>query len=198
MGCPDFPLWNGYPGLFASLVTGNPVVVAPHPRSVLPLAITVRVARQVLAEAGHSPTSSTLAVAEPERQVHRRLATDPAVRIVDYTGSARFADWLEQHARQAAVFADRTRTEHRGRGLDRRLPGPGPGSRPRLVPVQRDVRTTPQNILVPERGFSTDEGHKTLRTSGPTSATPSTGCSAIPPARQGCWARSPPTRCAAP
>jgi hypothetical protein len=28
------------------------------------------------------------------------------------------------------------------------------------------VRTTPQNILVPERGFTTDEGHKTLRDLG--------------------------------
>ncbi|MDX3452685.1 aldehyde dehydrogenase family protein [Streptomyces sp. ME02-8801-2C] len=166
VGCPDFPLWNGYPGLFASLVTGNPVVVAPHPRSVLPLAITVRVARQVLAEAGHSPDLVTLAVAEPERQVHRRLATDPSVRIVDYTGTARFADWLEQHAHQATVFANRTglntvvvdsTDDYRGlvRGLARAS-----------CRCSGTVRTTPQNILVPERGFSTDEGHKTLRDLG--------------------------------
>lgn len=166
VGCPDFPLWNGYPGLFASLVTGNPVVVAPHPRSVLPLAITVRVARQVLAEAGHSPDLVTLAVAEPERQVHRRLATDPAVRIVDYTGYARFADWLEQHARQAAVFANRTGlntvvvdSTDDYRGLVR-------GLALASCRCNGTVRTTPQNILVPERGFSTDEGHKTLRDLG--------------------------------
>ncbi|QYX75633.1 aldehyde dehydrogenase family protein [Streptomyces akebiae] len=166
IGCPDFPLWNGYPGLFASLVTGNPVVVAPHPRSVLPLAITVRVARQVLAEAGHSPDLVTLAVAEPERQVHRRLATDPAVRIVDYTGSARFADWLEQHARQATVFASRTGlntvvvdSTDDYRGLVR-------GLALASCRCNGTVRTTPQNILVPERGFGTDEGHKTLRDLG--------------------------------
>jgi phenylacetic acid degradation protein paaN len=166
VGCPDFPLWNGCPGLFASLVTGNPVVVAPHPRSVLPLAITVRVARQVLAEAGHSPDLVTLAVAEPERQVHRRLATNPAVRIVDFTGSARFADWLDQHARQAAVFANRTGlntvvvdSTDDYRGLVR-------GLALSSCRCNGTVRTTPQNILVPERGFSTDEGHKTLRDLG--------------------------------
>ncbi|WP_406102408.1 aldehyde dehydrogenase family protein [Streptomyces canus] len=166
VGCPDFPLWNGYPGLFASLVTGNPVVVAPHPRSVLPLAITVRVARQVLAEAGHSPDLVTLAVAEPERQVHRRLATDPAVRIVDYTGPARFAGWLERHARQAAVFANRTGlntvvvdSTDDYRGLVR-------GLALASCRCNGTVRTTPQNILVPERGFSTDEGHRTLRDLG--------------------------------
>jgi len=31
IGCTTFPTWNGYPGLFASLVTGNPVIVKPHP-----------------------------------------------------------------------------------------------------------------------------------------------------------------------
>ena len=55
VACNTFPTWNGYPGLFASLVTGNPVVVKPHPRAVLPLAITVKIAREVLAEAGYDP-----------------------------------------------------------------------------------------------------------------------------------------------
>ena len=31
IGCCTFPTWNGYPGLFASLATGNAVVVKPHP-----------------------------------------------------------------------------------------------------------------------------------------------------------------------
>ena len=31
IGCNTFPTWNSWPGLFASLVTGNPVVVKPHP-----------------------------------------------------------------------------------------------------------------------------------------------------------------------
>ena len=43
IGCNTFPTWNSWPGLFASLVTGNPVVVKPHPAAVLPLAITVHV-----------------------------------------------------------------------------------------------------------------------------------------------------------
>ncbi|WP_406499251.1 aldehyde dehydrogenase family protein [Streptomyces sp. NBC_01604] len=166
IGCPDFPLWNGYSGLFASLVTGNPVIVAPHPRAVLPLAITVRVARQVLAEAGHSPDIVALAVAEPEQRLHRRLATDPAVRIVDFTGSARFADWLEQHARQAVVFAHRTGlnavivdSTDDYRGLVR-------GLAHALCRCSGMVRTTPQNILVPTGGIATDEGPRSLRDFG--------------------------------
>ncbi|MFF7526315.1 aldehyde dehydrogenase family protein [Streptomyces pseudovenezuelae] len=166
IGCPDYPLWNGYPGLFTSLVTGNPVVVAPHPRSVLPLAITVRIAREVLAEAGQDPDVVTLAVAEPGERLHQRLATDPAVRIVDFTGSGRFADWLRQHACQAAVFATRTglntvivdsTDDYRG------LLG---GLVLALCRCSGTARTTPQNILVPASGFDTDEGAKSLREFG--------------------------------
>ena len=36
IGCSTFPTWNGYPGLFASLATGNAVVVKPHPSATLP------------------------------------------------------------------------------------------------------------------------------------------------------------------
>jgi acyl-CoA reductase-like NAD-dependent aldehyde dehydrogenase len=98
--------------------------------------------------------------------VGRRLATDPAVRIVDFTGSARLADWLEQHARQTVVFASRTglntvvvdSTENY-RGLVR-------GLALASCLCNGTVRTTPQNVLVPERGFATDEGHKTLRDLG--------------------------------
>ncbi len=51
IGCSTFPTWNGYPGMFASLATGNSVIVKPHPSAILPLAITVRIAREVLQEA---------------------------------------------------------------------------------------------------------------------------------------------------
>jgi len=40
IGCNTFPTWNAYPGLFASLATGNAVVVKPHPNAILPLAIS--------------------------------------------------------------------------------------------------------------------------------------------------------------
>ncbi|WP_367319207.1 aldehyde dehydrogenase family protein [Streptomyces sp. HUAS ZL42] len=166
IGCPDYPLWNGYPGMFASLVTGNPVIVAPHPRAVLPLAITVRIAREVLTEAGHDPDIVTLAVAQSEERLHQRLATDPAVRIVDFTGPARFVGWLERHARQAAVFAGRTgpntvlvdsTEDYRGlvRGLARSL-----------CLSSGTVRTTPQNIMVPATDIATDEGPKSLQDLG--------------------------------
>src|SRR3954451_164645 len=95
VGCNTFPTWNSWPGLFASLATGNPVVVKPHPRAVLPLAITVSVAREVLADAGFDPNVVTLAVEAPGEGLASIIATRPEVRVVDFTGSTEYGDWLE-------------------------------------------------------------------------------------------------------
>ena len=57
IGCGTFPTWNTYPGLFAALATGNPVIVKPHPNAILPAAISVRIIREVLKENGIDPTS---------------------------------------------------------------------------------------------------------------------------------------------
>ena len=62
IGCATFPTWNLYPGLFASLATGNSVIVKPHPAAILPAAITVKILREILLEAGF----------DPERRVARR------------------------------------------------------------------------------------------------------------------------------
>ena len=68
---------DSYPGLFASLVTGNAVVVKPHPGAVLPLAISVQVAREVLAENGFSPDLVQLAPESPGEGLAKVLAVRP-------------------------------------------------------------------------------------------------------------------------
>jgi phenylacetic acid degradation protein paaN len=35
IGCSTFPTWNSYPGIFASLATGNTVIIKPHPGAIL-------------------------------------------------------------------------------------------------------------------------------------------------------------------
>ena len=55
------PTLNSYPALFASLVTGNAVIIKAHPEVILPLAITVAVARQTLKEAGFNANLVTSA-----------------------------------------------------------------------------------------------------------------------------------------
>ncbi|MET7304050.1 phenylacetic acid degradation protein PaaN [Embleya sp. NPDC005575] len=158
IACNTFPTWNGYPGLFASLVTGNPVVVKPHPGAVLPLAITVRIAREVLAEAGFSPDVVLLAAEAPDGRSAATLALHPDVRIVDFTGSTGFGDWLEANARQAAVYTEKaglntvvldSTDDYRG------LLGNLAFS---LSLYSGQMCTTPQNLLIPREGFATDQG----------------------------------------
>ena len=90
IACQTFPTWNSYPGLFADLATGNTVLVKPHPRAILPLALTVRVAREVLAEAGFPADVVLLAADEPGAEVTKGLVTHPDVRLIDFTGSNAF------------------------------------------------------------------------------------------------------------
>lgn len=105
VGCATSPTWSAYPGIFASLATGNPVIVKPHPNVILPLALTVAVARQVLKDSGFDPNLVSLLVDEPHALVAREVAIRDDIRIVDYTGGPVFGEWLEENARQAAVFA---------------------------------------------------------------------------------------------
>ncbi len=79
IGCATFPTWNSYPGLFASLATGNPVIVKPHPGAILPLALTVKIGREVLAEAGFDPNVLQLA-ADTARQAADQGAGHPSGR----------------------------------------------------------------------------------------------------------------------
>ncbi|MEV4574367.1 phenylacetic acid degradation protein PaaN [Nonomuraea jabiensis] len=161
IGCNTFPTWNAYPGLFASLVTGNPVIVKPHPRAVLPLAITVRIAREVLAEAGFDPGLVSLAVEEGQG-LARTLATHPDVRIVDFTGSTEFGDWLERNARQALVHTEKAGVNTivvDSTGSWRGMLGNLAFS---LSLYSGQMCTAPQNLLVPAGGIETDEGHKSF------------------------------------
>jgi phenylacetic acid degradation protein paaN len=105
LACASAPTWASYAGIFASLATGNAVIVKPHPAAVLPLAITVAVARQALKEAGFDANLVSLLVDTAEAPVARDVAVKPDIRIVDYAGNADFGRWLESHARQAVVFA---------------------------------------------------------------------------------------------
>ncbi|MEV0152721.1 phenylacetic acid degradation protein PaaN [Micromonospora sp. NPDC050686] len=162
IGCNTFPTWNSYPGLFASLVTGNPVVIKPHPRAVLPLAITVKYARQVLAEAGFDPNLVQLAPEAAGEKLASTLALHPAVKIVDFTGSTEYGDWLEANARQAAVYTEKAGlntvvvdSTDDFAGMCRNLGFT-------LTLYSGQMCTTSQNFLIPRDGIDTDQGHKSF------------------------------------
>ncbi|MEJ8636164.1 phenylacetic acid degradation protein PaaN [Streptomyces sp. MS2.AVA.5] len=160
IGCNTFPTWNGYPGLFASLATGNPVLVKPHPRAVLPLALTVRVAREVLAEAGFDPNLVALAVERPGEGIAKTLAVRPEIKIIDYTGSTAFGDWLEANARQAQVYTEKAGVNTVVVDSTDNYKGMLSNLAFSLSLYSGQMCTTPQNFLIPRDGITTDAGHK--------------------------------------
>jgi phenylacetic acid degradation protein paaN len=162
IGCNTFPTWNSYPGLFASLATGNPVIVKPHPRAVLPLAITVRYAREVLAEAGFEPDIIQLAPEGPDERLASTLALRPEVRIIDFTGSTGYGEWLEANARQAVVFTEKAGVNTIVVDSTDDFPGMCGNIAFSLTLYSGQMCTTPQNILVPGGGIETEAGHKSF------------------------------------
>ena len=160
IGCNTFPTWNSFPGFFASLATGNAVVVKPHPKAVLPLAIAVRTARQVLAEAGFDPNLVTLAAEAPGEGLATALATRPEVRIIDFTGSSEYGDWLEANARQAVVFTEKSGVNTVIVDSTDDFAGMCRNIAFSLVLYSGQMCTTPQNILIPAAGIDTESGRR--------------------------------------
>ncbi len=161
IGCNTFPTWNSWPGLFASLVTGNPVVVKPHPGAVLPLAITVQACQQVLSEAGYDADLVTLAAEDPADGIATVLAVRPEVKLVDFTGSNAFGEWLESHARQAVVFSEKSGVNTVVMDSTDSFRGMCFNLAFSLALYTGQMCTAPQNLFVPAAGIQTDEGHKT-------------------------------------
>lgn len=158
IGCSTFPTWNGYPGLFASLATGNTVIVKPHPGAILPLALTVKVAREVLHEAGFDPDVVLLAAHTAEEDTARQLALDPAVKIIDFTGSTANGDWLENNARQALVYTEKAGVNQVIIDSAADLKGVARNLAFSLALYSGQMCTAPQNIYVPRDGIQTPEG----------------------------------------
>ena len=160
VGCATFPTWNTYPGLFAALATGNPVIIKPHDHAVLPAAITVRTLRAVLAEHGMDPNLVSLCV--PSRpETTQALVTHAAVKSVDFTGGNVFGQWLIDHCRQAQVYAELA-------GVNNIVIDSTDAYKPMLRNLaftlslySGQMCTTSQALLVPAGGIDTEDGHKT-------------------------------------
>lgn len=162
IGCNTFPTWNSWPGLFASLVTGNPVVVKPHPGAVLPLAITVQVCQEVLAEAGFDAQLVLLAAEDPADRLAAELAVRPEVRLIDFTGGNAFGDWLETNARQATVFTEKAGVNTVVIDSCDKFGAMCQNLAFSFSLYTGQMCTAPQNLYLPAAGIETDEGHKSV------------------------------------
>ena len=160
LGCCTFPTWNAYPGLFADLATGNAVIVKPHPGAILPLAITVRIAREVLREAGFDPNVVTLLATAPnDGSLVQTLAVRPEIKLIDFTGSTQNGTWLERNAHQAYVFTEKAGVNQIVIDSVDDLKAAARNIAFSLALYSGQMCTAPQNIYVPREGIETSDGH---------------------------------------
>jgi phenylacetic acid degradation protein paaN len=108
IGCSTFPVWNTLPGLFASLVTGNSVIVKPHPKSVLAIAVVIASVQETLRSLGLDPHIVQLAADSTANPLTIMLSEHPSVSIIDFTGGA-FGTTIEEIGRKhgKTVFTEK-------------------------------------------------------------------------------------------
>ncbi len=157
IGCSTFPTWNTVPGMYASLVTGNPVIVKPHPKAILPIAIVIAELRNVLTENNLDPNIIQLAVDTLSKPITKQLAEHKDITLVDYTGGNVFGDYIESlnkitFTEKAGVNSVIIDSPKDIKGVAQNI-----GFSASLYSGQ--MCTAPQNVYVPESGIDTAEGH---------------------------------------
>lgn len=157
VGCSTFPTWNTVPGMFASLVTGNPVIVKPHPGAILPIAIVIAEVQKVLKDNGINPMVVQLAADSFSKLITKELAEHPAVKLIDYTGGSVFGEYLEG-LKGKMVFTEKT-------GVNSVIVDSTDEVDKMLANLAFSVSlysgqmcTAPQNIFIPESGIDTPDG----------------------------------------
>lgn len=156
--CASFPAWNAYPAIMANLITGNPVVLKPHPGGILPMAISVRALRQVLQQHNMDPNLVTMAADTREAPIAGQFLERADVGIVDFTGSQRFGSWLEQNVRNKRVYTETSGVNSVVIESTSDLDGMVDAIAHSLCLFSAQMCTSPQNIHLPKAGIDSDQG----------------------------------------
>jgi phenylacetic acid degradation protein paaN len=107
IGCSTFPTWNSVTGIYGSLITGNSVIVKPHPGAILPIAIFVSEIQKALIQNNLDPNTCQLAVDTFDQMIAKELAEHPDVKLIDFTGNSVFGSYLEA-LQGKTVFTEKT------------------------------------------------------------------------------------------
>ncbi len=163
--CASFPTWNAYPSMIASLATGNAVIVKPHPATVLPMAISVEVFREALAECGFDPNLVSMVVDATSEPIGKRIIKHPDCAIVDFTGSARFGLWVEQNAYPSLCYTETAGCNVVVLDSCEDLDAVIRSLASTLCLFSAQMCTSPQNIYLPGDGIRVGSGPGALRVS---------------------------------
>jgi phenylacetic acid degradation protein paaN len=157
IGCSTFPTWNTVPGMYASLITGNPVIIKPHPKAILPIAVVVAELRKVLVENNIDPNVIQIAVDTVNAPVTKELAEHDAISLIDYTGGNAFGDYIE--GLDKTTFTEKAGVNNviLDSAKDMKAVGQNIAFSASLYSGQ--MCTAPQNVFVPAEGIQTEEGN---------------------------------------
>ncbi|MEL7002115.1 MAG: phenylacetic acid degradation protein PaaN [Bacteroidota bacterium] len=157
IGCSTFPTWNSVPGVYASLVTGNPALVKPHPGAILPMAIVIAEIQNVLKEEGLDPNICQLAVDTYDKMISKDLADHEAVKIIDFTGNSEFGSTLERMEGKS-VFTEKTGVNSVILDSVDNVDKVAANLAFSVTLYSGQMCTAPQNFYIPESGIDTPEG----------------------------------------
>ena len=113
----------------------------------------------MLAEAGFDPNLVLLAPEADGEKIASTLALRPEVKIVDFTGSTAYGDWLKHNAHQASVYTEKAGVNTIVVDSTDDFAGMCRNIAFSLTLYSGQMCTTPQNILVPRDGIETESGH---------------------------------------
>lgn len=157
IGCSTFPTWNSVPGIYGSLITGNTVIVKPHPGAILPIAILVAEIQKVLQENNIDPHICQLAVDSYDKMITKELAEHGDVKLIDYTGSSGFGNYLEALPGKV-VFTEKTGVNSVIVDSVTDADKVAANIAFSLALYSGQMCTAPQNILVGQEGVRTPDG----------------------------------------
>jgi phenylacetic acid degradation protein paaN len=157
IGCSTFPTWNSVTGIYGSLMTGNTVIVKPHPGAILPIAIFMAEIQSVLAENNLDPNVCQLATDTFDKMITKEIAEHPDVKLIDFTGNAIFGSYLEALPGKT-VFTEKT-------GVNSVIVDSVDDADKVAANLAFSVNlysgqmcTTPQNFYIPEGGIDSPTG----------------------------------------
>lgn len=157
IGCSTFPTWNSVTGVYGSLITGNPVIVKPHPGAILPMAIFVAEIQNVLAENNIDPNVCQLAADTFDKMITKELAEHPDVKLIDYTGNSAFGSYLEALPGKT-VFTEKTGVNSVILDSVEDVDKVAANLAFSLTLYSGQMCTAPQNFYIPSTGIKTPGG----------------------------------------
>lgn len=157
IGCSTFPTWNSVTGIYGSLMTGNPVIVKPHPGAILPIAIVVAEIQKVLAENNLDPNTCQLGADTYDKMITKELAEHPSVKLIDFTGNSLFGSYLEALPGKT-VFTEKTGVNSVILDSADDLDKVAANLAFSVNLYSGQMCTAPQNFYIPEAGIRTPAG----------------------------------------